>query len=422
MAQIEKNYKGRAYANYLFFAGVVLLFSSCITTKKFELYQSEVSKSMSELKKDMALGLDSLNNRLQNEQIEQKRAKQTIDNLNNRIIDLNSEISNLKKENQVILQKITDLIQIAKRHDFTPEEAEKVYFISREYLRIKQATPKEQFVERSNASSPYSMGIVKSDVLQLAVDNVNLARYIAGVPNTVKLDNDLIKYVQSAAVTMDALNDLTHYPSQPSDMPQDFFDNAEEGAKSSNIASGPNLPESVWLYMEDSDPSNINVVGHRRWVLSPIMGKTAFGLSGRYSAMYVFDKSENYKPEKGYIAWPCDLFPINEMYNHLGWSFSFDARIYSISDINSLSVVLKRKSDNQTWVMMPGEDMANGQYCNVDSSGCGYGDKTIIFRPPYTNEINIYGKNDIFTVTIIGLSKPVQYTVKFFDVNDVNQY
>ena len=49
--------------------------------------------------------------------------------------------------------------------------------------------------------------------------------------------------------------------------------------------------------MDDSDASNIDGVGHRRWQLNPVLGKVGFGFAlgeggyGAYTAEKVMDKS-----------------------------------------------------------------------------------------------------------------------------------
>jgi hypothetical protein len=74
------------------------------------------------------------------------------------------------------------------------------------------------------------------------------------------------------------------------------------------------LPHSVDSYMDDSDPSNIDRVGHRRWCLNPELRKTGFGSADGFHAMWSMDDSGKapkglaavFYPPRGYV--PIDMF------------------------------------------------------------------------------------------------------------------
>lgn len=129
----------------------------------------------------------------------------------------------------------------------------------------------------------------------------------------MQLNEAWFPYCDAAAEACRMNGGLSHHPSKPAGMDDARFKLASVGARSSNLASGPML-RSVDMYMDDSDPSNIARVGHRRWCLNPMMRKTAFGQSGRYSAMWSFDRSGPgakgmeavYYPPRGYV--PVDFF------------------------------------------------------------------------------------------------------------------
>ena len=107
---------------------------------------------------------------------------------------------------------------------------------------------------------------------------------------------------------------LSHHPTKPQGMDDARFQLAVEGARHSNLAMDSSLPDSVDGYMNDSDPSNIARIGHRRWCLNPPMRKTGFGSDGRFHAMWSFDESGKgakgmeavYYPPPGWV--PIDLF------------------------------------------------------------------------------------------------------------------
>lgn len=60
----------------------------------------------------------------------------------------------------------------------------------------------------------------------------------------------------------------------------------------------------VKSYISDSDSHNIEIVGHRRWILNPQLKKTGFGYADDYSTMQAFDQSREENIDFGYILWP----------------------------------------------------------------------------------------------------------------------
>ena len=107
---------------------------------------------------------------------------------------------------------------------------------------------------------------------------------------------------------------IDHFPPQPAGFDDDRYQQGALGARKSNLAIGGTVVDSVDNYMDDSDPSNIDRVGHRRWCLNPMMKRTAFGTDGRFHAMWSMDASGKnskglpgvYYPPRGWV--PVDFF------------------------------------------------------------------------------------------------------------------
>lgn len=265
---------------------------------------------------------------------------------------------------------------------------------------------------------PYNAGKVKKEYLQEALDCVNFIRYLAGLPDDISLDETYINYTQHGAVLLAALNELTHQPSQPADMPNDFFETAYNGPSQSNCGMGhSNILHSIQSYMNDSDASNIAYVGHRRWLLYPQMQKIGFGYYKRYTDTYVFDWSREEDIQFDYISWPTKShMPLEFMDNGLAWSVNLgDA--YDIPILENVRVTLTRRSDRKVWEFSKSNHFEGTEnYFNVDNSGCGAG-KCIIFRP----DIEGYSENDVFEVQITGISKngaaeQIEYSVQMFSL------
>ena len=168
--------------------------------------------------------------------------------------------------------------------------------------------PEQVFDETPSCTAPYVAGKVKTEALQVAADRLNALRQIAGLP-AVQLDLELSEQVQYGAVIQGALGSLSHYPSQPAGMDDAFYQLARDASSSSNLYAGPSLTQAIDGFMDDSDASNIDRVGHRRWQLNPTMGKVGFGYAEsntvyrRYVSEYAFDRSGTCR-DYDFVAWP----------------------------------------------------------------------------------------------------------------------
>lgn len=255
------------------------------------------------------------------------------------------------------------------------------------------------------AASSYQPGTLKKSSLTEGLNALNTMRYVAGIPSNVKLNSAYSKQCQAAALLNAANNTLSHYPVKPAGIKESLYQLGEQGAKSSNIAYASwdtNLAFGVVnQWMEDSDDSNIDRVGHRRWILNPSMKKTGFGYVSHYSAMYAFDGAFGSTKYYG-VAWPAQNMPLDYFSDRTAWSISMGKYV----DPAKVKVTLIRKSDKKKWIFS--KKNANGRfYVNNDNygqTGC------IIFRPDNIS----YQSGDVFQVKITGLEKTVSYEVRFF--------
>ena len=269
------------------------------------------------------------------------------------------------------------------------------------------------FAEEPGTEKPYSLGKLSDETLQSAIKMLNQVRYIAGIQDNVVLSDEYSQLAQAGSLANYINKKLSHYPEKPDGMTDEMYALAQEGAGSSNIAMASWKNRSlnstiVSGWMEDGDSSNIDRVGHRRWIINPSMGKTGFGAvsgaNGTYSSLYSFDMSNKSATEYG-VMWPAQNMPASYFGKNFPWSVSMG---YAI-DENSINISLVRKNDGQTWNFS--NSSADGEfYVNNDN----YGQKgCIIFRPGSGIE---YKAGDIFKVEITGLKEPVSYTVSFFDL------
>lgn len=276
--------------------------------------------------------------------------------------------------------------------------------------------------------SPYAAGRLSDKSLQNALNIVNFSRYVAGLPSDVKLSEEYNTLSQAGALVSAANKKLSHYPTQPSGFPDDLYQTGYDGCQNSNLSGGrANLASSIidgWL--NDSSGDNMSKVGHRRWVLSPMMSATGFGSAESYTAMYACDLKGSEELEDYYVAWPAPNMPIEFIEgSNYPWSVSLGGS-YQTAVASELTVTMKDTKSGKTWTFTAANSSWEGDYFTVASGGYGISNSggTIIFRP---NPRNItYRAGSQFEITINGTkdregnAKPIQYTVNFFSLNKTN--
>ena len=276
------------------------------------------------------------------------------------------------------------------------------------------------FAVRPSATAPYQLGELSQTTLGQALSVLNAVRYTAGLDATVVLDDEYNELAQAGAL-VNAANDtgLSHYPKKPVGMESGLYQLGYDGASRSNLSSrgfspstAPSLCESIvggWL--EDTGASNLQAVGHRRWMLNPAMGKTGFGVAQAadgtgYLAMYAIDSSNGAASQDG-VPWPAQTTPVELFGEDSPWSFSVDEDF----DESDVRVTLVRERDNKTWLFSSGR--SDGHFAVSNDAGSRYGrGGCVIFRPDGAGS---YRDGDSYEVTIEGIpGGTIEYTVDFF--------
>ena len=246
------------------------------------------------------------------------------------------------------------------------------------------------FDSAPSCTAPFAVGSVKATALQATVNRLNLMRRLAGLPD-VALDMRLCEDAQYSAVIQAYYGTLSHFPKQPDGMSDSFYEKAYTASSSSNIAAGRTLTGSVDLWMDDSDGSNVDRLGHRRWQLNPTMGKVGFGYAETdtgyrsYAAEKVFDTSGR-GCDYDFIAWPASgNFPSEVFNSNTAWSVSLNPSQYQIPNyseiIENVTVTLTRQADGKVWTFHGDhyDATSSGAFFNVDTAGYGIAN-CIIFR------------------------------------------
>ena len=314
---------------------------------------------------------------------------------------------------------------------------------------------KTRYVEEPSITSPYSTGSLPQETLDSAQDRINWYRYLAGLPD-ITFTDVLNKSSQYAAVVAAANNvTITHYPTKPADMDDEFYRAGAVASKSSNGAQKTlgtastvqSLRDAVDGCMnEESSETNLKTVGHRRWFLHPnisTMGagsadapatqSSTSGFSNCYSWFRVMnndtteaDGKVEYNGNVDYdaIAWPPSGNVSVGALSQMGqWSITLNPDKWEAPSADTVSVTLVRKSDNKTWEFNKDIEKKNGSGYNFSVNNEGYGVKNcIIWRPSDASHFSSWGAyTGEWQVTISGVYKKgettpttITYPVNFF--------
>jgi hypothetical protein len=157
---------------------------------------------------------------------------------------------------------------------------------------------------------------------QRALLRLRAYRHLCGLRHDdMELRPEWNELCDAAAETCRGNGELDHHPPRPPGMDDARYQQGALGASRSNLAITGSPADSVDSYMDDSDPSNIDRIGHRRWCLNPMMKRTAFGCADQFQAMWSMDESG--KGTKGLAAvcypppgWvPVDLFSADRAFS-----------------------------------------------------------------------------------------------------------
>ncbi len=250
-----------------------------------------------------------------------------------------------------------------------------------------------------------------------ALRRLNAYRYLAGAPHDVTLGAEFCDLARAAADICARIGRLDHHPENPG-MPEDEYRKALNGTTHANLHVGGGTRGSVDSFMFDSDPRNIDRLGHRRWCLNPEMLAAGFGESGRFSAMYAHDRSRRDVPDFDTVALPCPGYmPLSYFSAAHAWNVSLNPRKFAPPDKSTVKVAVY-----PLMPVPPGQVPDPAQrggaleldYFNVDRIPYGI-PNSIIWRPKGAS----FAPGARYWVEITGLKKTdgstasVEYIVEF---------
>ena len=268
----------------------------------------------------------------------------------------------------------------------------------------------------------YHIAVLSDEAYDTAKGLINYYRRVAGLGD-ITLSDDVNESAAYGALAL-AMNNsgLTHYPSQPKDMSSIDYNKAYAATTSSNLSSASGYSEkriisvAVSGQIGDSDSSNIDTLGHRRWLLNPGVKTLGIGSANNnynyYTDIRVFGdgiQSESVN-DYDFIAWPSsganltDTFP-----KDTPWSVTLNPKVYYTP--TDISVEVKSLRYGTTWYFDNNTGYGTSSvdnYFNIEKSGDGVAN-CIIFRPAYQN-IDMFKGDYIVTVSNVRRKDTGEYT------------
>ena len=255
-------------------------------------------------------------------------------------------------------------------------------------------------------------------VQQEYLKRLTLYRYLCDVPfETLQWDEHLADLATHASIICNKNNKLSHSPPKPAGMSDADYDICRTGAGQSNLFEGVFTPgPCVDGWMDDTDPTNIDRVGHRRWCLSPDLQKTGFGSSGKFAAMHVFDHSNRSVPDWDFISYPArGYMPVEFFGSRVVWSISPNPEKYAPPPAN-----VKVSIHAADAKFEPTGSSLNLDYLHVDLADYG-GGPAIIFRPAGSAP-----RDGAYVVEVTGMKKKsggdavLRYVVQFVNLQKIS--
>ena len=211
--------------------------------------------------------------------------------------------------------------------------------------------------------NPYAEGELQDQVITDTLNRINFSRWLIGV-NELTLNSDKMSRNQKGAILLQRLDQLTHYPSQPSDMSDEFYDEAyaachgpsgEAVYSNCGYSSGKqyNGIEAVESFISDIDNRTYgSATGHRQAFLSPKTYATSFGISDNYSTVSMYyDSKTDFTNKEKYYAYPsAGYFPTSQFKTEEAWSIYICPKVTS-SDVR-ISFVYNGKEYKATNIVV----------------------------------------------------------------------
>lgn len=253
-----------------------------------------------------------------------------------------------------------------------------------------------------------------ADTLQAAaLRRLKQYRYLCDVATDIDLSPDYAVTAAAAVRLLDMVGHLDHTPQKPNGCPENLYKVGFQGTSHSNLHQASWMPtcvSSVDAFIFDSDKSNIDRVGHRRWCLNSTQKLVAFASFKQFAAMYALDQGRQAVAPYDAVLYPSrGYFPISHWQKNAAWSAHLSSR-YSQVQTNDVKVTVSPMDAN--FKKGPALEI---EFFIVDNGGFGAGSSCVIFKPKATIADGARYWVEIKGLKENGADATLEYLVEFFN-------
>jgi hypothetical protein len=303
-------------------------------------------------------------------------------------------------------------------------------------LRRLLAPPTQEFTDRSDRfdnmyaliTPTPNLGDLKPAYTNEVLRRLSFWRYLAGVGHRVALDGNWKNQCQHAAVVI-AINGVTDWlQPYPRGLNRGIFNKGRNARKQCIVHEGDSDTTAMTIvdeYIEKKSYDDINVIGERGWLLSPVLGRLGLGEAEAYTVFYTRDRSGARNRHPGLIVWPGEGYvPIDELALESPWSVQFQKALYEVPDSPEVRMYVL----NDDWdvveeisVLDVGVDRQEEEF-DPENKVIPKTEPGIVFVPDVSDYDALVGKRIL--VSIDGVKskrnegRRVQYLVHFFRYSD----
>lgn len=275
------------------------------------------------------------------------------------------------------------------------------------------------------------IGRFSAEAEQSMLAYARFMRWLAYVEDPLETSKEYGELAQAGALLLAANDAAAHALPQPEGFPDTLYETASQGIGGANIAAINWMDDDVlWTAIEffqrDEGERNRFALGHRRWLLSPALQHTGFGMANAksgmtYVTMYVHDFTAPSIDPWERIAWPsAGAFPAEYLYADTPWCLLLNPDVYPDPD-EHIKITVSCEQTGEVFVMnrLAKEDAADAYWIDDDAYGLGV---ALIFRPWTEFE---YEQNQHWRVRIEGLRRvdgleeSIEYQVNMISLDPV---
>ena len=270
------------------------------------------------------------------------------------------------------------------------------------------------YQEIPSLNIPYQEGSLRSEVEKDVLNQLNFYRYLAGL-NELTINTTRQTANQKGALILAVNHYLSHYPSKPNNMDENFYQEGYSacGSKSNtwqgNISNGYRIDKVPEAFIIDNTNVDGNVA-HRSSMLNPKAKQVSFGFVNQYATMSIHYDNINQNKDS-YYSWPSSgYFPIEAMNQDSKTLWSIYLGNYEMTKDTKVTL----EYNNNSYIV----DNNNLHYTNYS--------KNMYYSLPKEFRLQITNNNKFVSGVKVHVkidhlknNHSIEYDVKFFSVKDV---